>query len=326
MKQYIGSDKIIKPIANACVALGNFDGVHLGHQHLILLAYQLAKQYQGTSVVYTFDPHPAKVLAPEGAPSLIQTLNQKLSAIADLGIDVCIVEKFTKEFAHQTPEQFFIDILVKRLGVRAIVVGYDFTFGFHRVGTVEIMNKLGKKHNIEVEVIDAKFSDEDLLSSTEIRNLISAGMVDKAKTMLGRPYRLEGKVTKGQGIGGQLGAHTANLEALNELLPGNGIYLTKTYIDEELKNGLPSVSSVGTNPTFGGKTINIETHILDFNQKLFGKIIAVDFLEKMRDQIAFASQDELADQIKKDLALARRKHDEKKTENRSQKTEDRRQK
>lgn len=320
MKHFSGSEKICRPFANACVALGNFDGVHLGHQLLIKKACELAKQYEGTSVAYTFDPHPAKILAPEGAPLLLQTLSQKLSAIAGLGVDVCIVEKFTKEFAHQMPEEFFENILIKRLGTRAIVVGYDFTFGFHRTGTADIMAHLGKKHNTHVEIVEAQFSDEALLSSTEIRNLICAGMVSRATAMLGRPHRLEGEIIKGKGLGATLGAHTANMKPENELLPGNGIYLTKTYIDKDRREALPSISSIGTNPTFTGKMLTVETHILDFNKTLIGKKIAVDFLEKMRDQMIFPSSEKLAMQIKHDLAETRRKHEEREARGKKQET------
>jgi riboflavin kinase/FMN adenylyltransferase len=311
MKCIFGSENVSKPFRRAVIALGNFDGVHLGHQRLLKKAQKLAAKYKGISIVYTFEPHPVKILAPQVAPPTIQTLNQKIKCIEETGIDVCIIEKFTKKFAHQNPERFFESIILRRLGGSAVVVGYDFTFGFHRSGTVEILEYLGMRNKIEIYVMDAQFLNETLLSSTEIRGLVLAGFVDKAATLLGRPYELEGKVVKGKGLGGALGAHTANIEQENELIPGSGIYLTQTKIIDGAAHFQPSITSIGTNPTFPGCALAVETHIIDFKKEIFGKKVAVKFLKKMRNQIAFPSTAELKKQISKDIAQARRMHEEK---------------
>jgi len=313
MKRYFGSENIGEPFEKAVVALGNFDGVHLGHQYILHKTVEKAKARGGTSVVYTFDPHPVKILAPESCPLLIQTIPQRLSAIESLKIDVCIVEYFTHEFAKQRPDQFFERLLIGRLGATGIVIGYDFTFGFHRGGTVEIMERLGEKHNVDVTVVEARFVGDLLLSSTEIRHAISTGAVQQANKMLGRPYRIEGKVISGKGLGGYLGAHTANMELLNELLSENGVYITATHPDQKANAVRPSVTSIGFNPTFPGGPLSVETHLIDFDGNLLGKTIAVDFLEKMRNQIAFPSVEKLHEQIRRDIEKARRWHERHRT-------------
>jgi len=314
LERYFSSKSVPRPFPNAAVALGNFDGVHIGHKYIISKTIELAKKTGGVSVVYTFDPHPVKILAPESCPLLIQTISQRLAALEDLKVDVSIVENFTHEFAAQTPEQFFEQILIKRLGAKAIVVGYDFTFGYHRGGTIEVLEELGKRHNVEVLVVEAKFVGDLLLSSTEIRHFVSTGNVEEAEQMLGRPFRIEGKVVAGKGLGAYLGAHTANIEPENELLPGNGVYLSLTYVFErratsDERRCWPSITSIGHNPTFPGGPFSVETHLIGFEGKLLGEIIAVDFLKKMRDQIAFPSVEKLHGQIIKDVEEARIWHE-----------------
>jgi riboflavin kinase/FMN adenylyltransferase len=330
MERYFGSENVPHPFENAVIALGNFDGVHLGHQYLLKKTVDITRDRKGTSVVFTFDPHPVKILAPESCPPLIQTLEQRLRAFEDLNLNACVIEPFTHEFARQTPEHFFEHVLIKRLGAKAIVIGYDFTFGFHRGGTVEIMEQLGSTYSVDVAVIEARFVDDLLLSSTEIRHFISIGAIDKAVKMLGRWPRIEGKVMPGKGLGGYLGAHTANIDSANELLPGNGVYLTVTHIEENpptppLKKGgvkprwghaplrgkggiWPSITSIGYNPTFPGERLSVETHLIGFDGNLLGKTLFVDFLEKMRDQIAFPSVERLHEQIEKDIEEAKKRH------------------
>jgi len=254
---------------------------------------------------------------------LIQTLEQRLDLFETLHLDACVVEPFTHDFAQQTPEHFFERILVKRLGARAIVIGYDFTFGFHRGGTIEVMEQLGAKYGVEVAVIEARFVDDLLLSSTEIRHFISIGSIDKAAKMLGRWPCIEGKVVSGKGLGAHLGAHTANISPANELIPGNGVYLTVTHIEENpptlpLKKGgkggiWPSITSIGHNPTFPGEPLSIESHLLGFQGNLLGKNLFVDFIEKMRDQVAFPSVERLHEQILKDIEEAKKRHAHHKT-------------
>lgn len=310
MERYFGSDKVQGAFRNAVVALGNFDGVHLGHRHIIERTIELAKRANGVSVAYTFEPHPVRILAPESCPPLIQTLPQKLASLEELGLDACVVETFTHEFAKQNAEEFLQHILKGRLGARTIIVGYDFTFGYHRSGTIEVLEKLGSKHGIDVVVVEARFVGDLLLSSTEIRHFVAAGNIEEANLMLGRPYRLEGRVVAGKGFGVRLDARTANIAPSNELLPGNGIYLSVTHIEKGSKKSWPSITSIGDNPTFPGEELKIETHLIDFDGDLMGQTLSVDLFKKMREQVAFPSVEELHDQIQKDIASARRWHEE----------------
>lgn len=292
-------------------AIGNFDGVHLGHKYIINSACELAKAKKVPSSVYTFEPHPCKILAPESPLLLIQTTEQKIKDIEKLGVDICIVEKFTNEFAHMKPEEFFERILIKRLNVLTVIVGYDFTFGFHRVGSINDLKMLGTKHDVEIIVVEAKFLEDQLLSSTRIRNLIRDGDVKMASQMLGRPYFMEGEVVKGRGVGVSLNARTANMVSKNELIPGNGVYLTKTKVAGDKRGWLGSVTSVGTNPTFasvcGHEEVTVEVHLLDFDENIVGHELSLIFLEKMRDQLRFSSARELAEQIKIDIKDAKKR-------------------
>ncbi len=309
MEKFFGSANVPKPFRNAAVALGNFDGVHLGHVHIISKTIELAKKMGGPSVVYTFNPHPVRVLAPESCPPLIQTIEQRMALLEDMKIDFCVVENFTHDFAQQTAEQFFERILMARLGASAVVVGYDFTFGRHRGGTIELLETLGKKHSVEIVAVGAQFVGDLLLSSTEIRHFVATGRVEEAGKMLGRSFAVEGRVVAGKGLGGYLGAHTANIESKNELLPGNGVYLSATNTLKGGRKRWPSITSIGHNPTFPGEPLSIETHLIGFEGDLRGETISIEFLEKMRDQIAFPSVEKLHEQIVKDVEHARRWHE-----------------
>ncbi len=308
MDRYFGSEKFARLRAGTVVALGNFDGVHLGHRYIIERTIGIAKRLKAASVVYTFDPHPVRILAPESCPKLIQTIGQRLSSLEALGIDACVVETFTHDYAQQRPDDFFTGILIGRLGAISVVVGYDFTFGYHRGGTVELLERLGKERGVEIIAVEAQFAGEALLSSSEIRHFIASGRVEDATALLGRHYALEGKVVSGKGLGGYLGAHTANIAPANELLPGSGVYITVTGLGAEKKKW-PSVTSVGTNPTFPGGALTVETHLIGFEGDLLGRVLEVEFIKKMRDQIAFPSVEKLHDRIAADIEKARKFHE-----------------
>lgn len=311
MKLVLGSENFPSEVIRPAVALGNFDGVHIGHSRLITQAKTWARTHGGTSVVYTFNPHPARMLAPAECPPLLQTLKQKQAALEALDVGFCVIEPFTKTLAHQDATCFFEEILIGRLHAAAVAIGYDFTFGLHRQGTVEILTHLCHKHGIAPIVLNAQFSGEKLISSTNIRRLLEQGNVQEASTLLGRPYMIEGVVIKGRGIGKTFGVHTANIASENELIPHNGIYLTRTEIkgnDSLEQTNLPSITSIGTNPTFSHVPFSIETHLIDANKDILGKKIAIYFLDHIRDQIAFDSIDGLQQQIQKDIEEARKKH------------------
>lgn len=306
MQTILGSKNFSNLNAEMVVAIGNFDGVHLGHKHLIGKAKKKAQEIGAQTAVYTFDPHPVQVLSPNQCPIRIQTQDQKLSALDSLGVNFCIVENFTIEFAHQLPEIFFEEVIIKRLRAKAVVVGYDFTFGLQRRGSIKLLRQLCEQNGIGITVIDAQFLHDTLISSTNIRRLVEHGDVVNASELLGRPYSLEGRVVPGRGIGVTLGARTANLKSLNELIPKNGVYLTSTSIERRAHR---SITSIGNNPTFPNSNFAIETHIIDEAPELTGMIITVEFLERLRDQITFASPEELKKQILSDIELAKKLHD-----------------
>lgn len=311
MKRIFGSENFSHNERRPIVAMGVFDGVHLGHSHLIESALEEAKKSGGRGVVYTFEPHPVKILAPAECPPLLQTLEQKLDAIEALGADACVIEPFTAELAHSTAADFFKSVIVDKLHAHAVVVGYDFTFGLHREGTVEMLEKLGAGHGVRIIVVGAQFLGETLISSTNIRRLLEHGNVKEAAALLGHPYMIEGKVVPGAGLGRRLLAHTANIESENELLPKDGVYLSTTIVSREKgaeETKYPSVTSIGDNPTFPGPRFTVETHLIDEAVDIVGWRIAVWFLDRMRDQIAFDTEDELRGQIRRDIEAAREMH------------------
>ncbi len=294
-----GSSNIGASLKLPVLTMGNFDGVHLGHQRIFKEVVSRAKKIKGTSVVYTYSPHPVKIMAPKVAPKLLQTEGQKLAMIESLGLDVAVIETFTPEFAKLTAKEFFDEIVLKRICPKLIVIGYDFTFGVHRSGTVETLEKMAAKKGVEIVILDAMFLGETLLSSTQVRSYIAEGKMEEANLMLGRPYSLIGTVVKGRGIGGKIGYHTANMAVENELIPMTGVYVTGTF-------GQMSVTNIGYNPTFGGTTLTVETHIPGFSGDLNGKPMEVLFYKRIRGEKVFKDQDALKKQIDLDVVEARK--------------------
>lgn len=285
-------------------ALGNFDGVHRGHQVILKGLVRKALKNGMIPAVYTFDPHPAKILAPRSAPPLLQTVEQKIRALRELGVRVVVLEPFTRSFAKLKPETFFKKILMERLNAKALWAGYNFTFGVKRSGSIELLKNLCRRGNVELHVTKAQFYQGSLVSSTQIRNFIQSGKADLARKFLGRPFALTGRVVPGAGIGGpKLGIHTANLKWENDLLPKPGIYVTRTHVG---RKSWPSATSVGFNPTFPGKGFSVETHLIGFRGNLRGKKIEIAFLKWLREELAFPNPETLAAQIQKDIAEAKK--------------------
>ncbi|MFH0799889.1 MAG: bifunctional riboflavin kinase/FAD synthetase [Pseudomonadota bacterium] len=303
-----GSSNFPNDVPRPVVALGNFDGVHVGHRRVIERAMEEANISRGTSVVYTFDPHPVRILAPAECPPLIQTKEQKLSAIEALGANICVVEPFTARFASMDAAEFLNEVVVARLHAAAIVAGYDFTFGLHRLGDMETITEFCREKGIGAFAVEARFSGETLISSTNIRRLVEGGNIREAAALLGRPYRITGRVVAGRALGRELGARTANIESQNELIPKEGVYLTQTIIPSGASEPAvhPSITSIGDNPTFRDAAFTIETHIIGADVDLMGIEIEVDFIDRMRDQKAFDSAQALGLQIRLDIELARK--------------------
>lgn len=287
------------------IALGVFDGVHRGHREIFRQVAARAKAAGGTSVVYTFDPHPVTVLAPSSAPKMINTVRQRVELIEACGIDKVVVQKFTKAFSQQTPEQFFRRVIVQKLKTRELFAGYNFTFGVRRSGTAETLEALGRAAGVRIHIVSSFLWKGTLVSSTQVRQFIAAGDLARAEDLLARPYFVEGKVVRGRGIGGkELGIHTANLALENDAILPTGVYVTYAVIG---KKRLRSVTNIGPNPTFGAGPVTVETHVLEgFKRNILGQRLRVEFLQKIREEIRFATAADLANQIRSDIKTAER--------------------
>jgi riboflavin kinase/FMN adenylyltransferase len=306
MKLITDLNDIREPFKNAVITIGNFDGVHIGHQALFHEAIEKADAIDGTSVAMTFEPHPMRILKQNNHPPLITLYEQKAELIERTGIDVIICVPFTKEFASLTAREFIEDLLIKKIGMKAIVVGEDYSFGKNREGDLELLKTFSQEMNFEVLVADwIKMSRSlpDRISSTKVRELVMAGQMEEAQKMLGRHYQIRGVVVTGRDRGGKLlGIPTANINLHDELCPKTGIYaVTVEWQDRQLKG----VANIGYSPTFDDHEFTVEVHILDFDQDIYDQKIRVNFIQRIRDEKKFSDISELIDQIHDDIAAAR---------------------
>lgn len=296
-------DNLPEDIKNPVVTIGNFDGVHWAHQAIFKKVIERAKDLNGTSVVITFEPHPIKVMSPDKARPLITLLEQKGELVINQGIDIFLLIKFTREFAAIPARDFVKDILVDKLGIKEVVVGYDYAFGHRREGNIKLLKEMGQQFNFEVHQVGPVYVGNSLVSSTSIRNLIMDGRVSEAKRLLGRNYQIRGEVIRGRDRGGPLlGYPTANLRLVDELIPKEGVYIVTVDIDGKIYQGL---TNIGYNPTFKDKTLSVETHIFYLSADILKKKIKINFLSHLRDEITFASVKELSKQISRDIKQAR---------------------
>lgn len=286
----------------SAVTLGNFDGVHLGHRALFRRLVKKARDLNCPSVVYTFDPHPLKFLAPDKAPPLLNTREEKRRLIAASHMDLLIDAPFTAEFAEMSPQRFVDEILVGRLGVRALVIGYDYAFGKNRRGDAAFLERCGREKGFAVDVLEPVGADGQPYSSTRIRNMIAAGDVSHVVGLLGRHYNLEGRVVPGEQRGRDMGFPTANLVSNKELLPAVGVYAVKVRLEQQEYAG---VVNIGQRPTFAGEQTTIEVHLLDYTGDLYGQRVRVYFVERLREERKFADAAELARAIAVDVLRAR---------------------
>lgn len=300
-------DKIEKPYKNAVITIGNFDGVHIGHQALFHEVIEKADTIGGTSIVMTFDPHPVRVLKQNGHLPLITLNEQKIELIENSGIDVLICIQFNKAFAAISAKEFVEDLLLKCIGMKAIVVGKDYTFGRNREGNLELLQTYADNLGFEVIIADWVQTSKgltDRISSTRTRELVMAGEVAGAKKLLGRYYQIRGVVTTGRNRGGRLlGFPTANITLHDELCPKNGVYAVTVDCMEKKYLG---VANIGYSPTFDDGVFSVEVHILDFNENIYGQKIRVNFVQRIRDEIKFSDITELSDAIRKDIEKARK--------------------
>ncbi|MCX7793738.1 MAG: bifunctional riboflavin kinase/FAD synthetase [Thermodesulfovibrionales bacterium] len=306
-------EDIKEPPSRTVLTIGNFDGVHIGHQKIIKEVVEKAKSIKGTSVLMTFDPHPQKFFHPEKELHLLTLCDEKARIIEKFGIQVLLCVKFDWSFASLEPEEFIKKILVDSLGVKEIIIGKDYRFGKAKRGDIELLKKEGKRYGFNVKIIPPVKIKGQTVSSTKIRALIKKGDVKKAMEFLGRPYSIEGTVISGAGRGSRiLGYPTANILSGSELIPKNGVYAVRVGIEEyhtgrkgdqvTLLNG---VMNIGTNPTFGNKDLSLEVHIIDFHQDILNKFIKVYFIERLRNEKKFGNPEALKRAIEKDIEQAK---------------------
>jgi len=303
MEVFEGYKDLNQKFPNPVVTLGNFDGVHLGHQEIFFRIRERAKEIQGTSLVYTFHPHPLSVLAQGRQFFNITTLEEKLKLIEKAGIDVVICEPFTLEFSQLTAEEFVKNILWGKIGTKEIFVGEDYTFGSKRQGNIYFLTAMGKRLNFRVKIIESQIKDNIIVKSSKIREFIQMGEVEVAHRLLGRNYSITGQVIKGRGRGITLGYPTANIRPNKALHPGVGVYAVWVKCEN---NQFSGVMNIGYNPTFSGQELSLEVHILDFNRDLYGKEIEISFVAGIRKEKTFRSPQELINQMHQDVIAARK--------------------
>ena len=291
-------------LAAPVLTIGNFDGVHLGHRALFSLVRSRAAAIGGTSMVMTFWPHPLRVLSGKQGPPLITMLEQKLELIHESGIDAVLCLRFTPELAAMEPDDFVRLILVERIGIREIVIGYDYTFGRKARGNRELLQRMGQDYGFTVHTVSAQPGPDGVTaSSTHVRELVMEGRVEDVPVILGRPYRIEGLVVRGRDRGGKLlGFPTANLKLVDELVPRNGVYAVRVHLGPRV---IPGVANIGHNPTFNDTGLSIEVHCFDFHEDIYGQSVRVDFMARIRDEKKFSGPEELTGQIRADCQTAR---------------------
>lgn len=299
--------EITTPFPNAVITIGNFDGVHIGHQALFYEVIERAHAIRGTSIAMTFEPHPLRVLKTDHAPPLITLFEQKAELIERSGIDVLICIPFTRRFAAMTARDFVGGILVGKIGMKVIVLGEDYAFGKNREGNVALLQEMAPEFDFEVVVTTLVRTVQGIpqrISSTAVRELVQAGEMQQVCKMLGRNFQLRGTVIRGRDRGGKLlGYPTANLEVQNELRPKTGIYAVT--VETRFGHHL-GVANIGYSPTFADHQYTVEVHILDFHETLYGEKIRVNFVKRLRDEEKFPSLDALKRRIAADIEEARR--------------------
>lgn len=289
-------------LRGGALAIGNFDGVHRGHEQLIGHLNRHADQLNGAAIVFTFDPHPVRILRPDQCPPPLTWTNRKADLLAELGVDAVIAYPTNQQLLDLSYREFFEQVVVEHIGAKAMVEGPNFFFGHNRAGDTAKLGQLCREHQIELSIVDPALIDEQFISSSRIRDLIKQGDVNQAAQMLTHPYRIRGMVTHGAARGSTIGFPTANLGAIDTLVPGAGVYAGRTYVDGRVHW---SAINIGTNPTFGERAIKVESHLLDFEGSLYGMPIEVDFVARLRNIKTFSSATELTDQLQRDIAQTR---------------------
>jgi len=292
-----------KRFRGGAVSVGNFDGVHRGHAHLIGRLVAMARHVQGPAVVFTFDPHPAQLLRPAAAPTPLGWTDRNVQLLGELHVDAVVAYPTDEAFLRLEAREFFEQVVRGGLGSRAMVEGANFFFGLDRSGDIDVLQGFCDEATIPLEVVEPLRINGLTVSSSRIRSLVSAGQVDEAHSLLSRPYRIRGTVVTGSRRGVTLGFPTANLERIDTLLPSEGIYAGVARVEETAH---PAAVNVGPNPTFGEEGRKVEAYLVDFSGDLYGRTIEVDFLARLRDIRHFNSPETLVAQMQRDVAATRR--------------------
>lgn len=287
----------IDNISKSVVTIGNFDGVHKGHQVLIKKTVKFANENNLKSIVFTFENHPINYFKNKKIKNII-TNSEKISKIKKLGVDILIMIPFDSYMTKISPLEFIKEILIDKLDAKKIIVGHDFTFARRKEGNIKILKEMSFKYRFDLEIVNSIDINDIRVSSTHIRQLVDNGDVDKVNKYLGYNFLIKGKIIKGKQLGRTIGFPTANIKINDNLLiPKKGVYVTSVYIDDNIYYG---ATNIGYNPTVKGESLSIETNILEFSEDIYGKIIKLEFLERIRDEKKFNSIDELKLQLKKD--------------------------
>ncbi len=290
---------------NTAIALGNFDGIHIGHQQLIKTMVSKSKELGLKSSLLLFKSH-TKTIVDNNKPNLITNNQQKFEIAEDLGIDIIYLLDFDEKIMKLSGEDFVKDIIIKKMNGKLVTVGFDYRFGYKASGDSKYLTELGEKYNIEVIVLSPVYKDHEIISSSRIRELIGNGNITDVSNILGRPYSIIGKVIPGKNRGNKLGFPTANIEPIdNYVIPKNGVYITYTIIDDKI---YISATNIGYNPTFNEDILKIETHILDFNENIYGKTLEIQFLDFLRDDIKFENKEDLIKQMEIDIQMIKLRH------------------
>jgi len=307
MQIFDSVEKVTPDFKRCVVAVGFFDGVHIGHQKVIKRSKELARRLNAKSLVLTFEPHPLKLFPlPSSQLRLLTSLAHKLKLLQDLGVDGCLVVKFTKSFARTTPLGFVRKILAEGLTAQKVCVGPNFTFGRNKSGDVGTLKKIASRFGVKVEVIKPAKANNQIVSSSLLRSFIARGELEKANRCLDRRFSIFGKVVKGKKRGRLIGYPTANIKPYHEVIPPGGVYSVKVRWSRRIYSG---ILNIGKRPTFGDgfeKEPTVEAHIFDFDRQLYGEELEIFFGRKIREERKFAGKEDLIRQIKKDERLARR--------------------
>ena len=285
------------------LALGNFDGLHLGHQKILKKIVKRAGDLGTKSMVFTFEPHPLKILAPDRCPPLLTTFHERVKLFQNYKLEIALFTHFSREFAAQHPEDFIRNVLWEKLRVKEIYVGYNYAFGQGKKGGVSMLEKFSSLYSYKVQIIEEVKIQEERVSSTTIRDFIHQGNLEKANLFLGRPYCLSGKVIHGHGRGKGLGFPTANIKAGRKLIPKYGVYLSKIHLQDKIYNG---VANIGLRPTYGESIPTVEVFIFNFQSNLYQEFLEIELMKRLRDEISFPNDSCLIQQIKKDVTEAHR--------------------